>query len=353
MHALQIVAGDRALERIRHRHFRVEDIAAMMGASGGPKWFVLSQLDRYLAQHVLPHAHQPVHLVGSSIGAWRMAAHASPDPAATLQRLETEYLNQRFGPKATSAEITAQCQQMLRHVFPEPPRLPENRPLHIVTARCKGVTTATGTWRQAAAFGLVATSNLLSSRLLNRHFERHLVESRPGTLPVRDYGWFHTTTSQLDGNNWQAALMATAAIPLVLDPVASINGSQPGCYRDGGMVDYHFNLPFETPDGLILYPHFTPDLKPGWFDKALRWRHIDPDNYQDIVMLLPTSEFIGSLPHGKIPDRRDFRKLSDHDREHYWRKSVQAGERLADEFHDWISGGGQVSQVRSIRQLIG
>lgn len=348
MHALQIVAGTRAYERIRRHHFQLKDIRALLGASGGPKWFVLAHLDRYLSSQVLPRLEQPVHLIGSSIGAWRMACHAQADASSALKRLETEYLHQTFAPGARSADITAQCRTLLEQVFThgfDP--LPE-RPLHLVTARCKGPAASTGRFTLAAGFGLVGLTNLLARKQLRWFFDRHLFETHPGSMPVTRYNDFRTRTSQLSADNWQAAMMASAAIPMVLDPVHQISGATPGCYRDGGMVDYHFDLPLDTPDGIVLYPHFTPDLKPGWFDKRLPWRTISEEHYQDVLMLVPTREFIAQLPNGRIPDRRDFRRMRDAERLTSWRQAVQQGERLADEFHEWLAGGASLARVQKL-----
>lgn len=349
MHALQIVAGERAYRRIRERNFKVQDIRLVLGASGGPKWFVLSHLDRMLNREVLPQLQHPVNLVGSSIGAWRMACYAAPDPVAALQRLETEYLHQSFS-KAQSAEsVSAQCRRMLDNVLGDDYQPMPNRPLHIVTARCKGMTQHTRGFKQHSAFATVAAANLLSRHTLRWFFERHLLQSHPGTLPVQGFPDFRTTVSHLSPDNLQAALMASAAIPMALDPVQHIPGSSPGVYRDGGMVDYHFDLPFEIEDGFILYPHFTDKLKPGWFDKPLKWRKVKARHYQDTVMLMPTASFIERLPHGKVPDRRDFVRMTDRERMDYWRRAVQAGEKLAEEFHDWLASGGTGASVKKLQ----
>ncbi|TGG90405.1 patatin-like phospholipase family protein [Natronospirillum operosum] len=348
MHALQILAGTRALERIREHQFKPDDIRLILGASGGPRWFVLSHLDQLIARELLPQIKRPVHLAGSSIGAWRMACYAAPDPVAALKRLEDHYLHQSFPKGMTPQAVTDQCADMLSEVLGPDYRPQINRLLHIITARCKGRTMEEDHWQQFYAFALVASGNALSRRTLRWHFDRHLVQSQPGSLPVKGFADFRTTASQLNHDNLFPALMASAAIPMAMAGIASIPGSSPGPYRDGGMVDYHFDLPFETPDGVILYPHFQPQLKPGWFDKQLRWRRVKARNYKDVVLLTPSPAFIEKLPYGKVPDRRDFHKMTDADRITYWKRSVQAGERLAEEFNEWVSGGGSASMVKPL-----
>ena len=51
--------------------FAAEQIGTIAGASGGAKWLVLSQLDRVIIDRIVPDLVGPVHLLGSSIGAWR------------------------------------------------------------------------------------------------------------------------------------------------------------------------------------------------------------------------------------------------------------------------------------------
>ena len=67
-HALQLLAGPGALELIRERGLRAEDVDVLAAASGGPKWLVLSGLDRVLFGRFLnaPRT-RPMHLIAASI----------------------------------------------------------------------------------------------------------------------------------------------------------------------------------------------------------------------------------------------------------------------------------------------
>ena len=60
---------------------------------------------------------------------------------------------------------------------------------------------------------------------------------------------------------------------------------------------------------------------------------IDP-----LVLMCPSDAFLAQLPHGKIPDRDDFRVMSPQDRVAYWETCVRESERLAEAFHNLISG---------------
>lgn len=90
---------------------------------------------------------------------------------------------------------------------------------------------------------------------------------------------------------------------------------------------------------MVLYPHFTDKVIPGWFDKSLPWRRADRERLQDVLLLAPSAEYLAALPHGKPPDRSDFKRYlgDDQGRERYfgtrrWPKS----RRLGDEFLELV-----------------
>jgi hypothetical protein len=92
---------------------------------------------------------------------------------------------------------------------------------------------------------------------------------------------------------------------------------------------------------VVLYPHFTDKVIPGWFDKGLPWRRGDAGRLQDVLLLAPSREYLARLPHAKLPDRKDFtRYLGDDDgRERYWRQAMAESRRLGDEFLELVDGG--------------
>ena len=73
-----------ALRHLRGHGVRASDIAAIPAAAGGPNGLALNPLDRYLFDNWLAGTSHTVHLLGASIGAWRMASACLPDPAAAL-----------------------------------------------------------------------------------------------------------------------------------------------------------------------------------------------------------------------------------------------------------------------------
>jgi hypothetical protein len=153
----------------------------------------------------------------------------------------------------------------------------------------------------------------------------------------------------LSGDNLLPALLASASIPLVMSGVRNIPGAPDGVYRDGGLLDYHLDLPYEQP-GIILYPHFTDKVVPGWFDKTLPWRRGDATRLQDVLLVSPSRAYLDSLPDRKLPDRKDFEKYlgDDSGRERSWRASIAESDRLGDEFLELVESGRLLDQVQPL-----
>ncbi|WAM30005.1 hypothetical protein OZ403_18480 [Myxococcus sp. NMCA1] len=89
---LTLLAGPDALRLIRERGLRGDDVDVVPGASGGPKWLVLAGLDRALFASLFQNRSRPLHLIGSSIGSWRLACVAQKDPVLALRRFEAAYI---------------------------------------------------------------------------------------------------------------------------------------------------------------------------------------------------------------------------------------------------------------------
>ena len=93
---------------IEQNGLRPTDIGVVPGAAGGPKGLVLGPLDRYLFGDWQVTSSQPIHLVGASIGAWRMATACLADPVPAFERLQRDYIGQHYeappGRKSPTAE---------------------------------------------------------------------------------------------------------------------------------------------------------------------------------------------------------------------------------------------------------
>ncbi len=338
---LDVRGGPDAIRMLREHGLRPGDVRVIVGASGGPKWLVLNGLDRHLLQHFVPDLQGPVHLLGSSIGTWRFACWAQADPLAALDRFEEAYLAQRYPEKVTAQLVTEEGYRILDHLLGEQGirEILDNARLrtNIVTVRGRHLVQADHRFLMLLGLVIGALSNLATRRLLGLSFERILFHVR-SEVPAR----FHRLTDLPTRNvvltqaNLRSALMASASIPGVLAAVRGIPGAPPGTYYDGGVTDYHFDIPFHQSDGLVFYPHFYPRITPGWFDKLLHWRGPARDHYRNVLLVAPSAEFVASLPHGKIPDRNDFHKLDDEARLKYWRKVIDASRALGDAFGELL-----------------
>ena len=331
-------AGPGALATVRRDGFAPERVGTLAGASGGAKWLVLSQLDRYLASQLLPRLAAPVHLLGSSIGAWRFACYAQQDPLAAIDRFEQAYVSQSYSSKPDMQEISAKSREILSLVLPEGSvqqilAHPTLR-THVMTVRARHIAASDNTALLGAALFAAASLNLFSRRTLGWFFERALFFDARDLPPCFDATGFPIQKIRIRESNFVDAIVATGSIPLVLSGVRDIDGALPGVYRDGGVIDYHLDLPQTDADRLTLFPHFFERLAPGWFDKRLAWRRLAGVNIDRTILICPSAQFAASLPGAKIPDRSDFRRYGALDRIRIWQDVISACSALVDELHE-------------------
>lgn len=346
--ALTLRAGTRALQRIRERGLSAADVAVLPGAAGGPKGLGIQGLDLALFGDWLPQAPRPRTLIGASIGSWRFAAACLPDAAAGIRRLGELYTSQRFARRVSMADVSSSCRQLLDELLQgQDQQLLDNPTYHLNIVLVKSQGLLIHDHKRALGLGLssVIGNNLLARSRLGRHFERvilHDTRLPPPLKPLTDFrSHFHT----LDAGNLRQALLASGSIPMVMQAILEIPGVGPGTYRDGGLLDYHLDLPYDCEDGLVLYPHFSDRIIPGWFDKSLPWRRANSAQLQDVLLVAPSREYLARLPHGKLPDRTDFKRYlgNDDGRERYWRQAMAESARLGDEFLE-LAGNGRLAE---------
>ncbi len=343
-------AGAAALREIRDNGLDPARIGTFAGASGGAKWLVLSQLDRVIARRVLPRLTSPVHTIGTSIGAWRFACYAQSDPVAAIDRFEEAYLSQSYSAKPDRNEISDKSAEILDYVLgadgaAEILAHPVLR-MHVMTVRSRRFTASENPFALAASLLSVATMNAASRQSLGAFFERVLFHDQRSEPPFFSLPGFPMQQVALTSRNLKDAILATGSIPLVLRGIRDIHGAPPGLYRDGGVIDYHLDFPHSADDKLALYLHFYDFLKPGWFDKRLRWRNASPSSVDRTLLISPSPEFVARLPHGKIPDRRDFTTMAPADREIAWRSTVAACRELADELEEVLEDNKLAERVK-------
>ncbi len=335
---LRFRAGAGAYREIRKRGFSEERIGTIAGASGGAKWLVLSQLDRVIIERILPKVAGPVHLLGSSIGAWRFACYAQAAPLAALERFEAAYLEQSYSARPTAAEVTRKSREILASVMGENGIAeivahPQFRS-HILAVRSRLLTSSD--YRPALWSGLLAAAlaNAVSRRGLGMFFTRSLFYDPRDLPPFYNATGFPLERIALTADNLVEAIVASGSIPTVLTGVRDIPGAPAGVYRDGGIIDYHLDLPLAEPDRLTLFPHFFDRLIPGWFDKNLRWRRHNPLYMDRTLLVSPSAAFIARLPGGKVPDRTDFVRMTGPQRIRAWQRVIDACRELADDLND-------------------
>lgn len=350
--SLTFKAGAGALESVRRHGFDIASIGTIAGASGGAKWLVLSKLDRAIHASIVPRLEGPVHLVGSSIGAWRLACYAQADPVAAIERFERAYLEQSYSDEPDIHEITAVSREILGTVLGEHgvEEILENPlfRLHILAVRSRAAVASERRPLLATALLLAALLNVASRSTLGWFFERALFYDRRDRPPFFDLDGFPLQRIELTPGNLEDAVAASGSIPLVLAGVRDIEGAAHGIYRDGGIIDYHLDLPHSADEKLTLYPHFYGHIVPGWFDKMLGWRKPLPRHIDRTILVSPSDEFVSRLPYGKIPDRHDFVNLEPAERVRAWRQCVAACDALADEFLEVVEKEQLAARLESL-----
>lgn len=342
--ALTIRAGRRALQRLRDKPLSAEDVHVIPGAAGGPKALGISGLDKAIFGDWLPRVPQERSLIGSSIGSWRFAAIASSDdPRAQLARLAELYTMQRFAKGVSPAEVSRKSVLFLEELLGGREQAILNHPwyrLNIVVVRSLGMLAEDTRGRLGLGLMRAISANMVSRRHLGRFMERGIIHDARLKAPVAKLVDFPSHEVALTPDNLLSALLASASIPLVMSGVRNIPGAPEGVYRDGGLLDYHLDLPYQQP-GVILYPHFTDRVVPGWFDKSLPWRRGDATRLQDVLLIAPSKAYLESLPDRKLPDRKDFERYAGDDagRERAWRHAIAESDRLGDEFMELVEHG--------------
>jgi hypothetical protein len=323
--SLTLKAGARALARIRQNGLSAADVGTLPGAAGGPKALGIQGLDLALFGEWLPAAPRERSLIGASVGSWRFASACLPDAAEGLRRLGHLYTEQNFSKGVTMAQVSQSSRRMLDD---------------LLDGRDAALLDNPHYRRLGLGLSSVIADNLRGRARLSRHFERLIIHDPRLAPPVNALNDFPSRFVALDSANLRQALLASGSIPMVMEGVRHLPGAGAGTFRDGGLLDYHLDLPYSGND-IVLYPHFTDRVIPGWFDKTLPWRRACPVRLQDVVLLAPSKEYLARLPYGKLPDRNDFKRFMGDapSRQKYWRTTMDESRRLGDEFLELAANG--------------
>ncbi|MDB5931586.1 MAG: patatin-like phospholipase family protein, partial [Polaromonas sp.] len=226
MKALRLYVGPRARLHVEQNGLRPADVGVVPGAAGGPKGLVLGPLDRFIFGDWLAQTTQPVHLVGASIGAWRMATACLDQPVAAFERLENDYICQHYelqpGQKRPTADfVSERFGKSLKSFYGGRVKEVLGHPrfrLHIVTSRGRHMLGREH--RIATPLGYLGAfvANGLRRKAMGAWLERVVFSSQNAALPfaTRDY---RTRQVRLDEANFQPALQASCSIPFVLRAV--------------------------------------------------------------------------------------------------------------------------------------
>ncbi|NBB09607.1 patatin-like phospholipase family protein [Pseudomonas sp. SLFW] len=350
--ALTLKAGKRAMARIHDHGLAPADVGIIPGAAGGPKALGIQGLDLALFGEWLPRFKRERSLIGASIGAWRFASACLPDPVEGLTRLGQLYNEQSFAKGVTMAEVTRSCVKMLDDLLQGRDARVLSTPHHrlnVMIVKSHGLLALDHRGGLGLGLGSVIANNLIGRARLSRHFERLILHDARLAPPLSPLTDFPSRCLPLDVSNLRQALLASGSIPMVMQGVMDIPGVGPGTFRDGGLLDYHLDLPYSGSD-IVLYPHFTDKIIPGWFDKALPWRRGDLGRLQDVVLLAPSRDYLATLPFGKLPDRSDFKRFigNDPERQRYWRTAMEQSRRLGDEFIDLVDSGRLAGRLETL-----
>ena len=354
MQALQVFAGPRARRQLAEQGLAPAAVRVVPAAAGGPKGLIFQALDQWMFGEWLPGAPRERVLIGSSIGAWRMAAACQRDPVKAFARLGELYAGQRYtSKKPTQQQIDEVVQGLLAEFVrgheDDIVSHPQHR-LHLLAVRGKGGLTSPAHPRaELRGFATAALHNACSRAWLGRLMDRVVIgDARAQATWLRErFDAFTTHFSSLTRQNLAASLLASGTLPLIMKPVTGIADLPAGSYWDGGIIDYHLALPYAKAAGegrsdLVLYPHFTQHIVPGWLDKGFPWRRAGRAHrhwLDNVLIVSPSAEFLRTLPRAKLPDRADFKFYGlDHDeRIRNWTRAMGEGQRLRDELAAFVA----------------
>ncbi|MBN1635476.1 MAG: patatin-like phospholipase family protein [Deltaproteobacteria bacterium] len=351
---LLIFAGAKAYAIIQEEGLQPGSVEVVAGAAGGPKWLVLCGLDRAIFSDWITDHPGPLFLVGSSIGAWRFAALALGNDA--YEKLKDGYIHQAYTSRPSAQEVSRislsilesfldndAAGSVLSHQFMR---------LNVLAVQCRSLFAKDRAARLVLGMLAAGVVNGLSRQALRLFFSRSLFYDGRDLPPFFTMDTLPTHRVPLHPGNLRQAVLASGSIPLIMSGVTDIPGSPDGIYRDGGLVDYHINIPFGS-DRIVLFPHYIERITPGWFDKNLFWRKPDKANLDNLVLLCPSRSFVESLPYSKIPDRGDFRRFykKDTERIRYWEMVARKSAVLGDEFRELLLGDRLAKRIRPISDL--
>jgi hypothetical protein len=348
---ISVKAGKNVYMMIQDGGFDMNRVTTYVGPGVGPRWLLATGFDLTLLSNGLLGRSRPVVLAGSSAGALRFAAWLQPESVESYRRLMEAYITTSYTRNHAPETILESVQNII-NAYIENDAIPfalsnKNYRLAVTTARARNLAASETIMIQQLALAFSFIFNAVKSSWLSWFFERVVFYNGP--LPprfcLRD--GFRGIAIPLNDANFKHALLASSAIPLVITGVKNIYGAPNGVYRDGGVMDYHLNQNYaEAKDDVILVFNHQERVIPGWLDKKLKYREIEHNILENVLLIYPNEGFLQKLPGGKIPDREDFKLFIDDPSERikYWWQAVELSASLGDQFMEIIES----NKLRSV-----
>lgn len=343
MSRIRIKAGKKIYQIIKDGGFNFDSVSTYFGPAVGPRWLVASGFDLTLLKEGFLGRTKPVQLVGTSAGAFRFAAWLQPQALQSYHRLLDAYINVSYTRKDTPATGLAKVTDIVNE-YVEDDALSfalanKKYRLVIITARTRGLVAVENHWLQKTGLIFCLVFNYFSRNNIYKFADRVVFynASKPPAFCLKPS--FRGSYVPLNEVNFKYAVLASGAIPLVIEGVRDIFGAPRGVYRDGGLIDYHLTHQFAAKENeIVLFFHHQEKIIPGWLDKKITRRIPAAHTLNNVLMVFPSQSFIESLPGGKVPDRTDLVTFIDDPatRINNWRKSVELSAPLGEDFLELV-----------------
>ena len=320
-----------------------------------PSGLSIYGLDRVILGEWMADSNHAVHLFGTSVGAFKLIAGCHQNPQQALDTLAELYIAQSYTDGVSRESIADEVDKLVEALI-HPSAIEEilSHPRYRYScgaALCRGMLSSEALWLQNTGVARMAAASLRGRKSLRHHVNRVVFHDNRSEPPLAALDGIATFSVPLTTNNLRQAVLASGSLPSYMHGVTNIEGAPAGTYRDGGLLDYH-PVPgnFWSGDGLILYPHFYPYCKPGWFDKFWPGRKATATDMSNVVLITPSEKFYGMTRLGRQPDRRDFAKFEgrDAERQMLWQEVADASHQLGEAFLELTKSGNIAEIARPI-----
>lgn len=346
MSRIRVKAGKKIYQIIKDGGFRFDAVSTYFGPAVGPRWLVASGFDLTLLKEGLLGRQKPVQLVGSSAGAFRFAAWIQPEAIQAYQKLIDSYISVEYTRRDTPTTALEKITGIV-NAYLEDDALPfalasKQYRLVVLTARARGLVASENHWLQKTGLFTCLIFNYFNRNNIHKFAERVVFynAAKPPAFCLKPY--FRGACVQLNEINFKYSILASGAIPLVIDGVRDIYGAPRGIYRDGGLIDYHLTHQYAARENeIVLFFHHQERIIPGWLDKSIKSRAPEPHTLNNVLMVFPSQNFVETLPGGKVPDRTDLVTLINDPatRIKNWRRAVELSAPLGEDFLEMVESG--------------